>query len=193
MGLLWCLTKMMAWGHVLFFPVLIFGTIAAAMLSGRALDNMGWIRGWVTLIAMMCVLLALSVVLIHHVLVSGRKLDRLSEKGERWLWARMMVGVLSAAIGGFVVFDQVLHWYFLRISGGAFWLVLFITSGCCLWTLFAGVVIGGLKNEHGCVECGYDLRGTVMAGREECPECGEVIGEGVVVNGDVSCEEPQDD
>jgi ribosomal protein L34E len=29
--------------------------------------------------------------------------------------------------------------------------------------------------EHACVKCGYDLQGTLAAGRSECPECGQTI------------------
>jgi len=29
---------------------------------------------------------------------------------------------------------------------------------------------------HRCLECEYDLRGTVDAGNDVCPECGAVIG-----------------
>ena len=32
--------------------------------------------------------------------------------------------------------------------------------------------------EHACANCGYDLRGTLAAGRENCPECGQSVDAG---------------
>ena len=43
--------------------------------------------------------------------------------------------------------------------------------GCAVRLLFAHQAY--LRTKHGlCIRCGYDLRGTIAAGRRECPECG---------------------
>ena len=51
-----------------------------------------------------------------------------------------------------------------------------------LWAFGPGIVLLYWREKYRrerllptCDQCGYDLRGTVAAGRDECPECGEKI------------------
>jgi hypothetical protein len=53
-----------------------------------------------------------------------------------------------------------------------------------LWAFGPGIILLYWRERYrrerllpSCIQCGYDLRGTVAAGRTECPECGEEIGE----------------
>jgi len=52
-----------------------------------------------------------------------------------------------------------------------------------LWAFGPGIILLYWREKYRhqrvlptCIECGYDLRGTVAAGRCECPECGRSIG-----------------
>ena len=52
-----------------------------------------------------------------------------------------------------------------------------------LWAFGPGIILLFLReryrrqklNPH-CHQCGYDLRGTIAAGRTQCPECGAAVG-----------------
>ena len=58
----------------------------------------------------------------------------------------------------------------LPLAGVVMWF------GCGLWS--NGRVAGLLASRQGlCTACGYDLRGTLAAGRAACPECGQPISE----------------
>jgi len=36
------------------------------------------------------------------------------------------------------------------------------------------------RDDPHCTACGYNLRGTIAAERDTCPECGEPVGKGVM-------------
>ncbi len=51
-----------------------------------------------------------------------------------------------------------------------------------LWCFGPGIILLFMREKYRrerllptCMECGYDLRGTIAAGRTECPECGAAI------------------
>ncbi len=59
-----------------------------------------------------------------------------------------------------------------------YWLPAVIVSLPLLWVL--GITIRRRRQvgQVRCSACGYDLRGTLAAGRTECPECGAAVGDG---------------
>ena len=60
--------------------------------------------------------------------------------------------------------------YILAVPSGFLMAVLLAGATFTGWAYFRGC-----RKEGTCARCGYELRGTVAAGRAECPECGESI------------------
>jgi predicted RNA-binding Zn-ribbon protein involved in translation (DUF1610 family) len=86
-----------------------------------------------------------------------------------WWW--------SLRMKEFPGFEWIIDFWSARAAG---WLVM---AMICLWSARklklrfwenAREMIGQAKKN--CRQCGYDLRGTRMAGRRECPECGTRLG-----------------
>jgi len=64
---------------------------------------------------------------------------------------------------------------------------LILAGTVLLWAFGPGIVLLYMREKYRqqrllptCFQCGYDLRGTVSAGRTECPECGQTIPPGVM-------------
>ena len=75
----------------------------------------------------------------------------------------LFVGQLGSEIGNGAVL-LALPWLILNIS------VILWATGCWIF-----LVSRGISGTDRCAVCGYDLRGTVAASKDTCPECGNAV------------------
>ncbi|MEX0777634.1 MAG: hypothetical protein WD042_18160 [Phycisphaeraceae bacterium] len=109
---------------------------------------------------------------------------RFRSRALRWVLSLLGFGILGTVV---------LPWGFDRAWGGSSASVdpqwLYVVDVVAQFALLAGMIVGGLcvwsaardwlyRRAHPfgfCLHCRYDLRGTIWADRDRCPECGERI------------------
>ena len=178
-GFLWCLTKVMVLGQVLFLPMSLVGIFLAALMGGRAMDRMGGLRVMVYLGVMSLLGVAMVWMVVDHILKWNSRQRRYTEKRVQWMWMQIGVAGLCALIVLVVVFDVLLNTHVFRIGLGMLLLLYVLLGVVSGGMMMSHRVMKGMEIEKGCCrECGYDLRGTIAAGRDVCPECGAACWDG---------------
>ena len=109
---------------------------------------------------------------LWHILRSHRKLSWISKLRRKWMWRGMATSVgIWLSLWIYCTSNTPMHMP-TAITALLFALVIFGSTAIILLMEFCP----WRKTIKGyCPKCDYDLRGTIAAGRKECPECGEEI------------------
>lgn len=109
------------------------------------------------------------------------------KEGDRYSWlARLTRGLIAGSVLEFAVAVPVHIWATRQrecyCARGTYTGLIFAGT-VLLWAFGPGVVLLFMREKYRrqkllepvCAKCGYDLRGTIAAGRSRCPECGEAF------------------
>jgi len=106
------------------------------------------------------------------------------EDREKWRWPLRLFFSLSFTIGvsmiiaceGQAIPRSGIHWEQVAVWAAIYFIPIFVFSRCLdsvagsVWALVRK--LPPIPQLGDCLECGYDLRGTIAAKRTQCPECG---------------------
>ncbi|QQE10050.1 hypothetical protein JD969_11035 [Planctomycetota bacterium] len=146
MRFIWCVLKVLMWVHMMGMPTVVMGYFLAATYSGRSLDQLGWTRMVVHLIAVLLMIGLMIYVVIHDVLCGGKRVGMLSEQGVSRFWLMALIGGGSSMLwwSVFVVFMMGGLGYGGGVMVFVVWLLTaVVTMGMLRWSHYIGWYHGG--------------------------------------------------
>jgi hypothetical protein len=159
---------------VLLWRYLWLGFLAAGVMGGVSVAVLSALFGGMNeLIAVTCFGMSVGVAVMYPLVWRGLKGKAVFEYLWMITWGETAVGLMLMAFAGEGIYRE--EWVFFFAMSLAMLMPGVVGLGARASIEHEREMIDG-RVKGICTGCGYDLTGTLAAGREECPECGVRLG-----------------